>query len=105
MAFNAAQLTVFFTNGPQMALTATARGRLADEGLVTVDDFEDFKEDQLEIAIKNLRTAIPGIPAILELDGRELITAIPPSHTSMYHSCVMQPSPESGIGCISLLLY
>ena len=78
MAFNAAQLTAFFTNGPQMALTATARGRLADEGLVMVDDFEDFKEDQLEIAIKNLRTAIPGIPATLGPDGRELIAAIPP---------------------------
>jgi hypothetical protein len=34
MAFNNAQLTNFFENGPQMALTITARARIAAEGLV-----------------------------------------------------------------------
>ena len=33
MAFNANQLTAFFTNNPQMALNAVQRGRLAAEGL------------------------------------------------------------------------
>ena len=62
--FNNAQLDAFFTNGPQMALPAQIRIRLAAEGLQTVADFEDFKKDQLDQAFKNMRTAIPGIPAV-----------------------------------------
>ena len=57
MAFNAATLDAFFLNGPQMGLTAAQRQRLASEGLVTVHDFEDFDEKQLDLAMKNLRTS------------------------------------------------
>ena len=64
MAFTINQLTAFFTNRPQMGLTAAMRTRLAAEGLHDVDDFEDVREDQTNDAIKNLRTAIPGVPAI-----------------------------------------
>ena len=64
MAFNNAQLDNFFLNGPQMALTNVIRARLAQEGLAVIDDFADFKEDQLLQAFKNMRTGIPGIPAI-----------------------------------------
>ena len=64
MPFTANQNTSFFTNGPQMALSDAARARLALEGLVTVDDFEDFKEEQINQALKNMRVAIPGIPGI-----------------------------------------
>ena len=50
--FHNAQLDAFFTNGPQMALPAPIRIRLAAEGLQTMADFEDFKEDQLDQAFK-----------------------------------------------------
>ena len=64
MVFTAAQLDNFFLNGPQMGLTPAVRTRLAQEGLVTIDDFQDFKEDQLLQAYKNMRTTIPGVPGI-----------------------------------------
>ena len=56
MAFTAAQLTSFFETNPQMGLTRIARRRLAAEGLVNVDDLGDFKPDQIDEGIKNLRT-------------------------------------------------
>jgi hypothetical protein len=80
VAFTALQLTNFFTNGPQMSLTAAVRLRLSQEGLTIVDDFADFKEDQLLDAFKNMRTSIPGIaavPAVLDADNNEIIAAIP----------------------------
>lgn len=76
--FNNAQNDNFFNNGPQMGLTANARNRLAAEGLVRVEDFEDFKEEQLEDAIKNLRIAIPGVAAVLDAAGNVVAPAIPP---------------------------
>ena len=66
MAFNAAELDHFFSNGPQMALPAAVRARLQVEGLVIIEDFFDFKEEQLEQAFKNLRTPIPGVPAVVD---------------------------------------
>lgn len=78
MAFNNATTTSFFENGPQMALTPIARARFADEGLATIDDFEDFKEDQIDVAVRNLRTAIPGLPAVLNPDGMIAVAATPP---------------------------
>ena len=53
MVFTAAQTTAFFENGPQMALTNNQRQQLAAEGLVVVDDFQDFKEDELHQAYEN----------------------------------------------------
>ena len=78
MVFTPAQLDHFFLNGPQMDLTPAIRARLAAEGLVTVDDFLDFKEAQLEQAIKNMRTSIPGIPAQVDPAGAIVIPAVPP---------------------------
>ena len=77
-AFNGAQETAFFENGPQMGLTNAERLRLQAEGLVHVADFQDFKEDQIELAIKNLRTSIPGIPAVLDAAGTVVTAAVPP---------------------------
>jgi hypothetical protein len=80
VAFTNIQLTNFFTNGPQMSLTAAVRLRLSQEGLTTVDDFTDFKEDQLLDAFKNMRTSIPGvaaIPAVLDADNNVVVDAIP----------------------------
>ena len=78
MAFNAAQQDAFFTNGPQMGLPPTVRARMAAEGLILVSDLQDFKEDQLETAIKNLKTSIPGIPAQVDPAGVVIMPAIPP---------------------------
>ena len=75
--FTNAQLTAFFTNGPQMALNANERARLQARGLVTVDDFCDFKEDQLDQAKKNLGISIPGVPAVLNPAGNVVVAAIP----------------------------
>lgn len=77
--FNANQHDAFFLNGPQMSLTPAVRFRLAQEGLTIVDDFSDFKEDQLDQAFKNMRTSIPavaGIPAILDANNVIVIPAI-----------------------------
>lgn len=78
MAFNNAELTNFFENGPQMALTNAARVRLAAEGLGTIEDFDDFKDDQLDVAVRNLRTSIPGVPATVDAAGNVLVPAIAP---------------------------
>ena len=78
--FNAAEIDGFFRNGPQMALPANVRARLAQEGLTTVLDFEDFKEEQLDAAYKNMRTAIPGIPGVaaqMDAAGNEIAAAVP----------------------------
>ena len=41
-----------------MGLSAAQRQRFAAEGLATVADLEDFNEEQLDLALKNLRTSI-----------------------------------------------
>ena len=61
VTLSALQTSSFFENGPQMGLTAVQRTRLAGEGLAQLADFEEFKEDQLELAIKNLRTPVPRV--------------------------------------------
>jgi hypothetical protein len=79
VAFTNNQLDSFFTNGPQMALTNAMRTRLTQEGLTTVDDFSDFKAEQLNDAFKNMRTSIPGVaavPAVLDNDGVVITPAI-----------------------------
>ena len=77
LPFTNAQQDSFFDNGPQMSLPGVVRARLAAEGLATVEDFEDFKQDQLERAFKNMRTSIPGVPAVRAADGSELTAAVP----------------------------
>jgi hypothetical protein len=79
--FTAANNNNFFTNGPQMSLSATVRARLASEGLETVADFDDFKEAQLTQAYKNMRTSIPGVPgiaAVTDANGNITIPAVAP---------------------------
>ena len=78
MAFTNAELTNFFENGPQMALSPSARARLAAEGLTTIEDFDDFKADQLDVAIRNFRTSIPGTAAVLDAAGNVVVAALPP---------------------------
>ena len=76
--FGNMQLDAFFTNAPQMALPPNVRRRLQDEGLVLISDFNEFKKDQLEQAFKNMRIPIPGIPAVVNDAGVELVPAVPP---------------------------
>ena len=80
LPFTTAQVDAFFDDATQMGLPAGVRARLANEGLATVEDFEDFKKDQLERAFKNMRTAIPGIPAVTarRVTTVPAIPAIPP---------------------------
>ena len=73
--------TPFWTEATQMALSNAARLRLSDEGLMNIRDFDDFKLDSLNQAIKNMRTTIPpiqGIQAIVGADGVEQHPAIAP---------------------------
>ena len=44
------------------------------EGIINVDNFDDFKEDQLNQAFKNMHTPITGIPAVAAAGGD---TAVP----------------------------
>jgi hypothetical protein len=75
--FNNQTTTAFFSNAPQMHLSNPTRLRLSQEGLETVNDFADFKKEQLNQAIKNMRTPIPGIPAITDANGVVVTAAIP----------------------------
>ena len=59
--FTASQLTSFFTSPAQIGLSSAQMTRLAKEGLTTIRDFADFKEDQLEQTVKNMRIAVPGL--------------------------------------------
>ena len=77
LPFTNAQTDSFFNDGPQMALPAEVRARLAQEGLSEVEDFADFKRDQIEQAFKNMRTAIPGVAAVVAARGRIVTPAIP----------------------------
>ena len=63
-SFTNTQLTNFFTSTSQMGLTTVQRNALRNEGLVSVEDFKDFKENEIKMAIKNVRQGIPTIPGI-----------------------------------------
>ena len=64
MTLTAGQRTNFYTAGVQMGLTTDQRNTLASEGLVTEDDFIDFKADELKTAFKNMRAGLPWVPGI-----------------------------------------
>ena len=64
MTLTSAQRINFFTAGVRMGLTIAQRNDLASEGLVTEDDFIDFKADELKTAFKNMRAGLPGVPGI-----------------------------------------
>jgi len=55
MPFNAAQLTAFWTDYAQMALSHRTHGQMAAEGLTVPADFVDFAEkEELEALLKRL---------------------------------------------------
>ena len=71
----------FWIGRDQMALKVNKRQRLSDEGLESIRDFIDFKDDEIAQAIKNMRTTIPpvaGVPAVIDANGTVVFAAIPP---------------------------
>ena len=67
MPLTVGQSTSFFTASTQMGLPPDQRTALAAQGLTTPDDFSDFGIDEHDTALKNMRTAIPGLPAVAEV--------------------------------------
>jgi hypothetical protein len=55
MTFTEAQTTAFFEGADQMALNERTRGRLAIEGLETVQDLVEFDDDSFKQLVENLR--------------------------------------------------
>ena len=74
MAFSALLLTSFSTNGPQMALSVVSHDFIGQEVLEYIKDFSDFKDEKLYQAIKNMRTSIPGVAAVI---GARNIVVVP----------------------------
>ena len=59
MVFTVAQTTAFFEGADQLGLTAAQRQRLRNEGLITVEDFDNFTKEMMEIATKNCSKSTP----------------------------------------------
>ena len=62
MPLSTNELKTFFEHTGQMNLACRVGNRLAQERLADIDNFSDFKEDQLPQAFRNMRTSIPGAP-------------------------------------------
>ena len=78
--FTVTELTSFFTNGPQIALTGEQCVDLATAGFVMVVEFCDFQRDELPAAFKDSLFSSP-----------------------CPDSCTVYQLPSSRIYCISLL--
>ena len=72
-----AHIQAFFKSGHQMGLTHDQRTMLVVERLTTVDDFIDFKQEQIKKAIKNICVSIPDIPAVDLATGKFTTATIP----------------------------
>ena len=46
------------------------------EGIINVDNLDDFKKDQLNQAFKNMHTPITGIPAVAAAGGDTAVTEV-----------------------------
>uniref|UniRef100_A0A7S2RCB1 Uncharacterized protein n=1 Tax=Eucampia antarctica TaxID=49252 RepID=A0A7S2RCB1_9STRA len=105
------QLTQFYTSGTQMCLTNRQRIRLSTEGLLTINDFEYFKEDELKIAFKNVRSGISGstridlVPAIVQDDGTVLEHEISTIHDVPGVHTVMIPAKSTSRLLIASVVY
>ena len=96
----AARSTAFFTGTHQMALSAAQRTALSNEGLDTVDDFVDFKEEELKAAFKNMRSLTPPVLLPAKSTSRLLVASIAHSyylttkrainHTNMHYRDVLR---------------
>ena len=62
MVLTNAQTTAFFTDPAQMGIPATTLAQINAEGIVTVDDLEDFDDDALKQLADNLRRPGGQVP-------------------------------------------
>ena len=77
-AFTHNQATDFFTKIPWLSLQNNISDRLLLEGLINVDNYDDFKEDQLKKSVKNIHIDITVIPAVSDYGSAADITAVSP---------------------------
>ena len=91
MPFSTNELNAFFEQAGQMALARRVRNRLAQEGLAEIDDFSDFKEEQLMQAFRNMRTSISGAPE-QPRNGRNCgVSAIEATNSNLvYAKCTLR---------------
>ena len=71
-----------------MGLTIVQMRALQGEGLTNVTDFADFKENEIKMALKNVRQGIPTIPGIPAIPERRntrgtIIQAVVPAVSSI----------------------
>ena len=80
-AFSSSTTKNFFCSSVQMDLSDEQRAALAAQGLADIGDFFDFGKDELDQAIKNMRTSIPAIPAVAEVldSNNNVVTAAVPA--------------------------
>ena len=76
--FTPKQNTALFMNSPHMSLLDNIRAIIFLEGLVNINNFDCFKKYQLNQAFKNMRTAIPEIPAVSATYGVAVVPAVAP---------------------------
>ena len=60
-----------------MGLTDAHRTALQREDLVNIEDFADFKEKEIKVAIKNARTGVPTVPGFLLVPPTAAVPAVP----------------------------
>ena len=67
-----------------MGLTGEQRTALSNEGLVLETDFQDFQDEELKTAFRNVRSGVPGIPGVAAISeqidnvtGNVLVAAVP----------------------------
>ena len=63
MVLTAAQTTAFFEDAAQMAIPHDTVLQLQTEGITTVDDLEDFDDDDIDQVSSNLRRPPGGVGA------------------------------------------
>ena len=74
--FTPNQNTALFMNAPHMSLLDNIRAIIFLEGLVNFNNFDCFIKYQLNQAFKNMRTAIPEIPAVSAAYGVAVVPAV-----------------------------
>ena len=71
------QTTQFFTSNSQLGLNPSHRIALRSEGLEEIEDFADFKEKEIKMAIRNVRTGIHPVPGLTLVSAVIAVPAVP----------------------------
>ena len=79
MVFTVGQTTAFFTDNDQMGIPAATVAQLAQEGITTVADLEEFDDTEFDQIIRNLRNPPripdPANPGVLIAQGPFVLSA------------------------------